>query len=117
MNRPVAKDAQLYQILKARLNISKSAAAEFADAKRDDLVENEKAQITVLEEYLDALAPATDDEILRISSGILAELKLNGVRPRMGQVIGRLLTALDGKPVEMDDVTRIVREIISPLEK
>ena len=117
VERPIKTDAQLYAILKTRFNLSKDAAAGFADAKRYDLEEYEKAQAAVVGGYLDTLVLATDEEVLKISLKIMTELESAGVKPRMGKIISRLLTTLDGKPVEMDQVSRIVREMVASYQK
>lgn len=112
VDRPVAKDQQLYELLKNRLNLSKAATVEFIAAKRDDLMEKEQAQIAVLEEYIGALELATDDEILRLANEANAEIRSQGRNPRMGHIIKRILTKLNGKPAEMTNVARIVRDSI-----
>lgn len=112
MNKPVTTDAQILAMLRSRAKLSKSAAADFSTAKRDDLKEKEEAQIAVLQEYIDSVKMVSEEEILNLAAEAVKRLELEGKGIHMGSVIKSLLEALDGKPVEMASVSRIVREVV-----
>ena len=112
MNKPVTTDAQIVAMLRSRAKLSKSAAADFSAAKRDDLKEKEEAQIAVLQEYIESVKMVSEEEILNLAAETVKRLKLEGKGIYMGSVIKGLLEALNGKPVEMASVSRIVREVV-----
>lgn len=112
MNKPVTTDAQIFAMLRSRAKLSKSAAADFSAAKRDDLKEKEEAQIAVLQEYIESVKMITEDDILTLATATVKRLELEGKGIYMGSVIKSVLEALDGKPVEMASVSRIVREVV-----
>lgn len=112
MNKPVTTDAQIVAILRSRAKLSKSAAADFSAAKRDDLKEKEEAQIAVLQQYIESVKMVSEEEILNLAAEIVKRLKSEGKGIYMGSVIKSLLEALNGKPVEMASVSRIVREVV-----
>ena len=102
-------------LLKSRIKLSKSAAAEFAAAERDDLKANEEAQISVLQGYLDGLETVSDEDIKNAVLEALETLRLEGTKIHMGAIIKLLIGdngPFHGKHLEMPSVTRIIREIV-----
>lgn len=112
MNKSVSTDAQIVAMLRSRAKLSKSASEDFRAAKRDDLREKEEAQIAVLQEYIESVKMVSEEEILNLAADAVNTLKLEGRGIYMGSVIKNLLEALDGKPVEMASVSRIVRDVV-----
>lgn len=112
MNKSVSTDAQIISMLRSRAKLSKTASEDFRAAKRDDLREKEEAQIAVLQEYIESVKTVSEEEILILAAEAVNRLELEGRGIFMGSVIKGLLKALDGKPVEMASVSRIVREVI-----
>lgn len=112
MNKSVSTDAQIVAMLRSRAKLSKSASEDFRAAKRDDLREKEDAQIAVLQEYIESVKMVSEEEILILAAEAVNRLELEGRGIYMGSVIKSLLEALDGKPVEMASVSRIVREVV-----
>lgn len=112
MNKSVSTDAQIVAMLRSRAKLSKSASEDFRAAKRDDLRKKEEAQIAVLQEYIESVKMVSEEEILILAAEAVNRLELEGRGVFMGSVIKGLLEALDGKPVEMASVSRIVREVI-----
>lgn len=112
INKPVSTDAQIIAMLKSRAKLSKSASEDFRAAKRDDLREKEEAQIAVLQEYIDSVKMVSEEEILNLAAEAVTRLELEGKGIFMGSVIKSVLVALDGRPVEIASVSRIVREVV-----
>ncbi len=112
INKPVTTDGQVIAMLRSRAKLSKSAAADFGSAQRADLKEMEDAQIAVLEEYIGSVEMVTEDEIAKLAADSTKILESKGKGIKQGMVIKNLLNALDGRPVEMANVTRIVRDTV-----
>ncbi|MCJ1469587.1 hypothetical protein MMC07_008222 [Pseudocyphellaria aurata] len=111
-NKPIEKDAQVLALLKLRHKHSKAAAVEFRAANRDDLSKIEESQIAILQEYINMVPTASDDEI----KSLVAEIIGNRIRDLLtvnnDNVIKDLLRALDGKQVDMAIATRTVRDMV-----
>ena len=102
-------------VLKSRLKVSETAAAEFAAAKRDDLKAKEEAQISVLQGYLDGLEKVSEEDIKSAAMSALNVLRMEGLKIHMGAIIKRLVGPqgpFHGKHLDMPSVTRIVRQIV-----
>ena len=115
INRAITHDHQVVALLKSRIKLSKSAAAEFAAAERDDLKANEEGQVSILQGYLDGLETVSDEDIKNAALEALDFLRMEGKTIHMGAIIKRLVGPdgrFDGKYLNMPSVTRIVREVI-----
>lgn len=102
--------------MELRIKQAKTAAAEFENAKRDDLKEKEDAQINILQAYLNEKETFTDEEISNAAIKVMRMIEEDGRKVTMGKVISGLVKIggpFDGKPVEMATVTRIVRNLTS----
>ncbi|MDX1614822.1 MAG: GatB/YqeY domain-containing protein [Candidatus Promineifilaceae bacterium] len=77
-------------------------------AGRDDLVENEMAELALIESYLpEMLGP---EEIEQEASQVIAETGATGIKD-MGRVMGQLMPRLQGK-ADGKLVSKIVRELL-----
>ncbi len=115
VNRAITNDSQMVAILKARLKLCESAAAQFAAADRGDLKANEEAQISVLRGYLDGIEKVSDEDIRKASLEALDILRIEGAKIHTGAVIKLLIGPkgpFHGKHLDMPSVTGIVREIL-----
>lgn len=112
VNKPVTTDAQLVALLKSRTKLSKSAAADFNANQRDDLKDNEEAQIAVLEEYINSVEKVSEKKLTELADEVANRLEAIGVKLHMGSLIKGVLFAVEGRPVEMANVTRIVRNTL-----
>lgn len=101
-------------LLKTRLKLSKNAAAEFRAAKRDDLSEIEESQIAILQEYIDLVPVASDEEIKMLVADIIEKKLSEETKLNIGTVTKELLQTLDGKQVEMAVVTKTIRDMLLP---
>lgn len=113
-HQPVESDSQMLALLKTRLKLSKNAAAEFRAAKRDDLSEIEESQIAILQEYIDLVPVASDEEIKMLVADIIEKKLSEETKLNIGTVTKELLQTLDGKQVEMAVVTKTIRDMLLP---
>ncbi|MCJ1405902.1 hypothetical protein MMC11_009133 [Xylographa trunciseda] len=112
---PLRTDIQLLSLLKKRAAASKAAAQEFGAAKRDDLKDNEEAQVAVLEEYASTIKTIEEHEVVETIAKVVGEMRTQGVSVNIGNVLKAVLGvggALDGKPVEKAEVARIVKRVL-----
>lgn len=115
INRAITQDHEVVALLKSRIKLSQSAAAEFAAAERDDLKANEEGQVSILQGYLDGLEIVSDEDIKNAALEALDFLRMEGKRIHMGAIIKLLIGPNGiycGKYLNMPTVTRIVREVI-----
>lgn len=118
-NNPVKTDMQLLTLLKKRAATAKQASDEFKSAGRQDLVEKEEAQVSILEEYAGDVQTMSSDDIRDMVIKTVEDTKAQQTTPgkiNMGDVLKKLLApggSLDGKPVERAEVARIVKEVLT----
>lgn len=115
INRAITTDHQVVALLRSRIKLSQRAAAEFADAERDDLKASEEAQISILQGYVDSLETVSDEDIKNAALEALDFLRTEGKTIHMGAII-KVLVGPDGhfcgKYLDMPSVTRVVREVV-----
>ncbi len=87
----------------------KDSIAAFQQAARQDLVDQEQAELAVLETYLPARLPA--DEVAAEVKAIVAELGAKGPGD-MGKVMGAVKTRLAGK-ADMGQVSAAVKAALA----
>jgi len=87
----------------------RDSMAEFKKGRRDDLVEQEAAELAILEQYLPAQLSA--EEIKARAKAIIAELGVTDMKG-MGQVMGRLMVDLKGQ-ADGKLVNQVVRRLLS----
>ena len=113
---PFKSDLQVLALLRKRSASSRSAADEFAAAKRADLKEKEEAQIAVLEEYASQVETIDKQEIEQAVRQTMAKLRSEGASLNIGSVMKAVSGAggpLDGRPAEKGDVALAVKEALS----
>lgn len=112
---PIKSDLQLLSMLKKRAAAAQNASKEFQDAGRSDLKDQEEAQIAILGEYAGEVKTMDGNEIKAIVTRAVNEMKSNGGKVMMGDVLKRLLAAggdFDGKPVEKAEVAVAVKQAL-----
>lgn len=87
-------DEQAVKILQKMVKQRKDSARIFAEQKRQDLADNELAEVVVIEQYL--LAQMSDAELESIVATIIAEVGATGPQD-MGKVMGVATKKLAGK--------------------
>lgn len=94
-------------VLKRASKQRKDAIEQYLQGGREDLVENEKVELNVIEKYL----PATmsKDAIRPIAEAKIAEFQ--GDKSKMGQIIGAVLKETAGQ-ADGGDVKAVVMELL-----
>jgi len=113
-SKPVTTNGQLISMLRKRVKRSESAAAEFHQAKREDLRGKEVKQISMLEEYLPT-NNIGDEDITRTIQEVIGKMRTNGEKLNQGIVMKALVGpegTFDGQNVDKKDVARLVNGLI-----
>lgn len=106
--KPVATDAALYSLLSKHIKASQAAVQEFEAAKRQDLVDKEQEQINILEGYLGQIQAVGEEEI----RNIVKEAIGSSGQPKVGQVIGKVMSEIKSRPVDSELVKKVVEEVV-----
>src|SRR5262245_2031502 len=112
MNSEVAKgrpleDAEAQQVLASLIKQRRDSIEQFRNGGREDLVEKEAAEITVLERYAPPAASAADIE--RAVDAAISETGASGPKD-MGRVMKAVMSALTGSSVDGKTVNELVRK-------
>jgi len=84
----------------------KESIEQFEDGGRDDLVENEKNELKIIEAYLPEMM--SEDEIREVVKEKIDQLGASGMQD-MGKVMGSLMGQLKGK-ADGSIVSKVVKE-------
>ena len=87
-------DADVESILMKYLKQREDAKSQFADARRDDLVDKENAEIAIVKSYLPE--PMDDSELETILKEIIASTGAKSMKD-MGKVMGAAKTAIGSR--------------------
>ena len=102
-------DNEAMVVIKRAAKQRKDSIEQFSKGGRDDLVEKERAELVILEEYLpDTLSK---EEIQKVAEAKKKELGITDAS-QMGQLMGAIMKELGGKADGGD-----VKEIVSQLFK
>lgn len=102
-------DADSLTIINKMIKQRRDAIAQFETAKRQDLIDQEQFEVTILENYLPA--QLSDDEIADAVKTEISNADAKSMQD-MGKVMGALKTKLTGK-ADMGKVSKLVREMLS----
>lgn len=102
-------DEQAVKILQKMVKQRKESARIFAEQKRQDLADNELAEVAVIEQYLPA--QMSDTELETIIAAIIAEVGAAGPQD-MGKVMGVATRQLAGK-AEGRTISEKVKELLN----
>jgi uncharacterized protein YqeY len=108
--KPIETDGALYSLIQKQIKGINTAIAEFENAKRDDLVTKEKEQLAVLEGYAKEIPKVEESEIAALLEKAVEGLE-EGKRT-FGSVMGRVMGAVKGRPVDMEYLNRKIEEIV-----
>ncbi len=95
-------DFQPIKILQKEMKAKKEALKMFEKAGRQDLVENEKEEIRILQKYLPEMM--SEEEIEAVVVEVMSKLKA----PSFGQVMGMVMAKVKGK-AEGSKVAQVVK--------
>ncbi|HDH09366.1 MAG TPA: GatB/YqeY domain-containing protein, partial [Chloroflexi bacterium] len=87
-------DGELLQIIAKEVKQRRDSIAEFAKAGRQDLIDQEKAELEVLLAYLPR--QMTREEIEEAARRVIQEVGATGLS-QMGKVMGRLMPQVKGR--------------------
>ena len=94
-------------VIKRASKQRKDAIEQYLKGGREDLVENEQAELSVIEKYLPALM--SKDQIKPIAEAKIAEF--GGDKSKIGQIIGAVLKETAGQ-ADGSDVKAVVSELL-----
>lgn len=104
-------DADALKIIVKMVKKGKDAAEIFIQGKRQDLADEELAQVKIMEEYLPKALSA--DEIKAAVQKIIAEVGATGMKD-MGKVMGNASKALAGQ-ADGKAISAAVKELLAAL--
>lgn len=99
-------DEQSIEVLMKAAKQRKESIDQFEEGGRDDLAENEKAELTIIEEYLPEMMD--EDDVRSVVKEKIAATGATGMQD-MGKVMGPLMGQLKGK-ADGGLVSKIVKE-------
>jgi hypothetical protein len=102
-------DTGIIGVITKQAKQRRDSIAEFKKANRTDLIENESAELAILEGYLPAQLSA--EQIKEKAQAIIAELGVSDAKG-MGQVMKRLMADLQGQ-ADGKMVNSIVRQLLN----
>ena len=104
-------DDEVIAIISKQIKSRKEAIVEFEKANRSDLVEQNKAEIEILNTYMPE--QLSDEEIIKVIDEAFAKINPTSERD-MGKIIGSISPILKGK-ADMGNVSKIVKERLNNL--
>ncbi len=99
-------DEQAVEVLMKAAKQRKESIDQFEDGGREDLAENEKKELKIIEAYLPEMM--SEDEVRDVVKQKIEQLGASGMQD-MGKVMGPLMGQLKGK-ADGSMVSRIVKE-------
>lgn len=99
-------DDQAVEVLMKAAKQRKESIEQFEDGGRDDLAENEKAELKIIEAYLPEMM--SEDEVREVVKEKIDQLGASGMQD-MGKVMGPLMGQLKGK-ADGSVVSKVVKE-------
>jgi len=98
-------EAEAIAVLSKLVKQRNDAAVQYADAGREDLQENELAEVTVIQAYLPE--PLSDDELAAIVEQAISDSGASSMRD-MGKVMGMVKNKADGR-ADMGKISALVK--------
>lgn len=102
--RVIVDDARIIQILNKMLKQRRDSIAQYEQAKRDDLAQQERLEVKVIQTYLPE--PLSEADIDRMVSEAITKVGATSVK-EMGKVMAELKEKLQGRA----DMTQISAKI------
>ncbi|MES2141480.1 MAG: GatB/YqeY domain-containing protein [Pseudomonadota bacterium] len=102
-------DARIFQVLNKMLKQRRDSIAQYSQAKRDDLVEQERFEETIIQTYLPKAL--TEREVDQLLSQTIEQVGATSVRD-MGKVMTELKLKLEGR-ADIGVISAKVKERLS----
>ena len=111
MNRQIEKgseldDEEMQKLLRSLVKQRRDSIEQYEKAGRQELVDKEQAEITVIETYLPKAA--SQEEIEQVVAAVIAETGASSIKD-MGKVMKAAQTALAGKNADGRVVSEVVK--------
>lgn len=100
-------DEQVLDVITKEAKKRKDSIEQFTTAGRDDLAQNESAELAILQEFLPTLM--SRDEIKLVAQAKIAEMGAD--KSKTGMIVGTLMKELKGK-ADGTDVKAVVDELL-----
>ena len=110
-NQILLDDDQVLAVLEKMVKQRRDSIKQYEDADRQELADVEKAEITILQEYLPEQMDAT--ELENIVAQIINSVSANGPQD-MGKVMGALKPRIQGR-ADMGQASQLVKTKLSAL--
>jgi len=108
---PIATDAALYTLLNKRIAECSTAAKEFGDAGRADLVAKEEGEVEVLRELAEKCGAVREEEVRAVAVEVVEAMKGDKGGVQAGKAMGKVLGEFKGKAIDREMVMRLVKEV------
>lgn len=102
-------DEVALQILDKMIKQRRDSIAQFAAAKRDDLVANEQFEVALIQEFMPAALSA--DEIQKVISEAISQTGATTAKD-MGQVMAVVKPQLQGR-ADMGEVSKLIKTLLA----
>ncbi len=102
-------DARIVTIMQKMLKQRRDSINQFQQAGRNDLVDIEEFEVSIIQEFLPELM--SSDDVLLIIQSTMADLAIASAKD-MGKLMGALKSKLAGK-ADMSEVSRLVKSSLS----
>lgn len=102
-------DEEIVDVVVKQIKLRKDAILEFAKANRNDLVEQNEKEITILNKYLPA--QLSDEEVMAIIDEVFDSVKPMSAKD-MGLIMKEVTPKVKGK-CDMSMVSRVIKEKLS----
>lgn len=105
-------DEKVLALIKKSIKQRKDSIDQFEKGGRQDLVQKEKAELTILESFMPAQMPY--EEVLRIVKEKVSSIKSTGpIDPKSsGKIVGMMMKELSSK-ADGGDVKKAVEEVLA----
>ncbi len=103
--RITLSDDDILAVLTKMVKQRRDSVTQYEQASRQDLADAEKAEITILEEFMPQ--PLSEDEVIALITASISESGATGMQD-MGKVMGVLKPKLQGR-ADMGKVSTLVR--------
>lgn len=107
--RAPLSEPEVHEVLARQAKQRREAIEQFRQGRREDLVQKEQAELSIIEEYLPA--QMSREEIEQLARDVIAEVGASNVR-EMGAVMSRIMPQVKGR-ADGKLVNEVVRSLLS----
>jgi len=102
-------DEQIYGVIRSEVKKRKEAIEKFAEGSRQDLAQKEKAELTILSDYLPS--QLSEEEIKEVLAQVIQEVSASGPKD-LGKVMKTAMAKFAGM-ADGREVNRLALELLS----